>query len=138
VVVRKNITREKGERRLFDEIRYLFYTIADGKPASTISLIGHTATSRICIGSHTTMTAIVLTARQRKQVELRRKTTLDRRIYERLTAVLTVAAGRTPEDVTNLLGIDPSQLSAWLRLFRSEGLEALCTLVDGEPPPANA
>ena len=29
VVVRKNISREKGERRLFDEIRYLFYITND-------------------------------------------------------------------------------------------------------------
>jgi Transposase DDE domain group 1 len=29
VVVRKNITREKGERRLFDEIRYFFYITND-------------------------------------------------------------------------------------------------------------
>src|SRR5262249_23605693 len=29
VVVRKNITREKGERRLFDEVRYFFYITND-------------------------------------------------------------------------------------------------------------
>jgi transposase-like protein len=83
------------------------------------------------------MTSIVLTAEQRKLVERRRKKTLDRRIYERLTAVLAVAAGHTQEDVAKLLGIDPSQLSEWLLLFRSQGLEAFCTLADGEPPPYN-
>jgi transcriptional regulator with XRE-family HTH domain len=83
------------------------------------------------------MTSIVLTAEQRKHAERRRKATLDRRIYERLTALLAVAAGRTQEEVARLLGIDPSQLNEWLLLFRSEGLAALCTLADGEPPPFN-
>jgi transcriptional regulator with XRE-family HTH domain len=83
------------------------------------------------------MTSIVLTAEERKQAERRRKATLDRRIYERLTAVLAVAEGRAPEEVARLLGIDPSQLNEWLLLFRSEGLEALCALADGEPPPYN-
>jgi hypothetical protein len=31
VVVRKNLTVEKGERRLFDDIRYLFYVTNDRK-----------------------------------------------------------------------------------------------------------
>ena len=83
------------------------------------------------------MTLIVLTAEQRKQAERRRKKTLDRRIYERLTAVLAVAEGRTQEDVSKLLGIDPDQLGEWLRVFRTEGMEALCTLAEGEPPPYN-
>jgi Transposase DDE domain group 1 len=34
VVVRKNITREKGERRLFDEIRYFFYVTNDWASAA--------------------------------------------------------------------------------------------------------
>jgi hypothetical protein len=46
---------------------------------------------------------IVLTAEQRKEAERLRKKTLDRRIYQRLTAVLTVAAGHTPEDIAQLL-----------------------------------
>jgi transcriptional regulator with XRE-family HTH domain len=83
------------------------------------------------------MTSIVLTAEQRKQADRRRKATLDRRIYERLTALLAVAAGRTQEEVARLLGIDPSHLNEWLLLFRREGLEALCTLADEEPTPYN-
>jgi Homeodomain-like domain len=56
------------------------------------------------------MKPTVLTAEQRKEVELRRKKTLDRRIYQRLTAVLAVAAGHTPEDIAQLLGVDLTQL----------------------------
>jgi transposase len=83
------------------------------------------------------MKPIVLTAEQRKEVDLRRKKTLDRRIYQRLTAVLTVAAGHTPEDIAQPLGVDLAQLNQWLRVFLTDGLEALCTLADGEPSPSN-
>jgi transposase len=83
------------------------------------------------------MKAIVLTAEQRKEVERRRKKTLDRRMYQRLTAVLAVAAGHTPEDIAQLLGVDLTQLRQWLGVFLNDGLEALCTLAYGEPSPSN-
>jgi transcriptional regulator with XRE-family HTH domain len=83
------------------------------------------------------MKPIVLTAEQRKEAERRRKKTLDRRIYQRLTAVLTVAAGYTPEDIAHLLGVDLAQLSQWLLVFRNDGLEALCTLAADEPNSSN-
>ena len=83
------------------------------------------------------MKAIVLTADQRKEIELRRKKTLDRRIYQRLTAVLAVAAGRTPEVAAHLLGVDLVGLSHWLAVFLHDGLEALCNLGDDEPKPSN-
>jgi len=83
------------------------------------------------------MKLIVLTAEQRKEVERRRKKTLDRRIYQRLTAVLAVAAGHTPEDIAQLLGVDLAQLSQWLLVFRNDGLEALCTLAADEPSSSN-
>jgi len=81
------------------------------------------------------MHPLVLTSEQRRELERRRKKTLDRRIYQRLTAVLTVAAGHSPDDIAHLLGVDLTQLSQWLRVFRNEGLEALCTLADGEQIP---
>jgi hypothetical protein len=81
------------------------------------------------------MTSIVLTAAQRKQIERRCKKTLDRRIYQRLTAVLAVAAGHPPEDIANLLGVDLAQQAQWLRVFLNEGLEALCILAEEEPHP---
>jgi transposase len=80
------------------------------------------------------MKPIVLTAKQRRAIEERRKATLDRRIYQRLTAVLAVAAGQTRAEIAKLLGIGLTQLGAWLRLFRTKGLEALCTLhFKGDP-----
>src|SRR5258707_182931 len=66
------------------------------------------------------MKPLVLTAEQRKEVERRRKKTLDRRIYQRLTAVLTVAAGHPPEDSAQFLGVDLAQINQWL--------DALCAL----------
>jgi transposase len=80
------------------------------------------------------MKPIVLTDEQRKEIERRRKGTLDRRIYQRLTAVLAVAAGKTREEVAELLGTSLSQLGEWLRVYRNEGLDALCTLLyKGDP-----
>ncbi len=79
------------------------------------------------------MKPIALTAQQRKEIERRRKKTPDRRIYQRLTAVLAFAAGHTPEAIAQLLGVDLTQLNRWLRVFLDDGLETLCTLADGEP-----
>ena len=80
------------------------------------------------------MKPIALTVEQRKEIERRRKGTLDRRVYQRLTAVLAVAAGTTREEVADLLGVSLTQLSEWLRVYRNEGLEALCTLHNkGDP-----
>src|SRR5260370_31670016 len=72
------------------------------------------------------MKPIDLTAEQRKEIERRRKETNDRRIYQRLTAVLAVAAGKTREEVAALLGVSLSQLGEWLRVYRNKGLDALC------------
>src|SRR3954447_21859911 len=80
------------------------------------------------------MKLIVLTPEERREIEQRRKGTLDRRTYQRLTAVLAVAAGKSREEVAELLGVSLSQLGEWLRIFRNEGLEALCTLdYKGDP-----
>jgi len=80
------------------------------------------------------MKPIVLTAEQKKEIERRRKGTLDRRVYQRLTAVLAVGAGKTRQEVAQLLGIGLSQLSDWLRVFRNKGLDALCEIhYKGDP-----
>ena len=84
------------------------------------------------------MTSIVLTAQQRKQIERRCQKTLDRRIYQRLIAVLAVAAGHPPpEEIANLLGVALTQQAQWLRVFLNQGLESLCILAEEEPHPTN-
>jgi transposase len=80
------------------------------------------------------MKPLVLAPQQRREIERRRKGTLDRRVYQRLTAVLTVAEGKSREEVAHLLGIGLSQLGEWLRVYRNKGLDALCTLhYKGDP-----
>src|SRR4051812_41491050 len=80
------------------------------------------------------MKPIQLTSEQRQEIDRRRKASHDRRLYERLTAVLAVAAGRTRVDVADLLGVSLTQLGDWLRIFRNQGLDALCTLHNkGDP-----
>jgi transposase len=81
------------------------------------------------------MKPIVLTAEQRRQIDRRRKGTLDRRVYQRLTAVLAVAADNSRrEEVAELLGIGLTQLGEWLRVFRNKGIDALCTFhYKGDP-----
>jgi len=80
------------------------------------------------------MKPITLTPEQRKAIQRRRKETLDRRVYQRLTAVLAVAADKTREEVAELLGVSLSQLGEWLRIFRNEGLAALCEIHNkGDP-----
>jgi transposase len=80
------------------------------------------------------MKPIELTAGQRKEIERRRKDSLDRRVYQRLTAVLAVAGGKTREEVAEFLGVSLSQLGEWLRVFRNDGLDSLCAIHNkGDP-----
>ena len=80
------------------------------------------------------MKPMELTREEQKEIERRRKATLDRRLYQRLTAVLAVAAGKTRGEVADLLGVGLTQLGEWLRLFRKEGLDALCDIHNQSDP----
>src|SRR3954447_10379712 len=73
------------------------------------------------------MKTIDLTPQQRKDLEERRRHAQDRRIYQRLSAVLWIDAGRTREEVAQLVGVSTRQVGQWLRIFRNKGLEPLCT-----------
>src|SRR5437660_9188670 len=85
------------------------------------------------------MKPIALTPEQRRPLERRRKRTLARRVYQRLTAVLTVAEGNSREEVAHLLGIGLTQLGEWLRVYRNKGLDALCALhYKGDPGKLSA
>jgi transposase len=77
---------------------------------------------------------IVLTPGQRREIERRCKGTLDRRVYQRLSAVLAVAAGKSREEVAEWLRVSLSQLGEWFRVFRNRGFDALCALhYKGDP-----
>jgi transposase len=74
------------------------------------------------------MKIIRLTDQQRRDIGERRRQAQDRRIYQRLSAVLWCDAGRTREEVAELLGVSTRQVGDWLRIFRNKGLDELCTL----------
>jgi transposase len=72
--------------------------------------------------------ALTLEPQVRQEIERRRRKTHDKRIAQRLSALLWVAEGRTQHEAAELLGVTQRQVRKWLRLFRTKGLEALCTL----------
>src|SRR3954466_3164273 len=80
------------------------------------------------------MKTIQLTLQQRKDIGERRRHAPDRRIYQRLSAVLWSDDGRTREEIAELLGISTRQVGQWFRIFRNKGLDELCTLhYQGDP-----
>ena len=72
--------------------------------------------------------ALTLEPPVRQEIERRRRNTHDKRIAQRLSAVLWVAEGKRQHEVAKLLGVTERQVRKWLRTYRTLGLEALCTL----------
>src|SRR3954469_6227284 len=80
------------------------------------------------------MKTIRLTPRQRKAIGERRRHAPDRRVYQRLSAVLRSDDGRTREEIAELVGASTRQVGQWLRIFRNQGLDELGTLpYQGDP-----
>jgi transposase len=80
------------------------------------------------------MKTIQLTPQQRKDISDRRRQAQDRRVYQRLSAVLWSDDGRTREEIADLVGVSTRQVGQWLRIFRNKGLDELCTLhYQGDP-----
>ena len=80
------------------------------------------------------MKTIQLTRQQRNDISDRRRQARDRRIYQRLSAVLWSDAGRTREEIAELVGVSTRQVGQWFRIFRNKGLDQLCTLhYQGDP-----
>jgi transposase len=74
------------------------------------------------------MKTIVLSDKQRQEIQQRRRQASDRRIFQRLSTLLWIDEGRTREEVAELLGVTSRQVGDWLRIFRNKGLDELCTL----------
>jgi transposase len=72
--------------------------------------------------------ALTLEPPVRQEIERRRRKTHDKRIAQRLSAVLWVADGKQQHEVAKLLGVTERQVRKWLRTYRTQGLEALGTL----------
>src|SRR5919112_6548303 len=80
------------------------------------------------------MKTIQLTPLQRQDISDRRRHAEDRRIFQRLSAVLWSDDGRTREEIAELLGVATRQVGQWLRIFRNKGLDELTTLhYQGDP-----
>src|SRR5512143_2371183 len=69
--------------------------------------------------------AATLEPQVRQEIERRRRKTHDKRIAQRLSAVLGIADGWTQHEVADLLGVTQRQVRKWLRVYRTQGLEAL-------------
>jgi transposase len=77
---------------------------------------------------------LVLDASTRTEIVSRRRYALDKRVANRLSAVLWAADGRSQREVADLLGVTPRQVRKWLQRFRTHGLDALRTLgLSGDP-----
>jgi transposase len=74
------------------------------------------------------MKTIALSAKRRQEIQDRRRQADDRRIFQRLSALLWIDEGRTREEVADLLGVSSRQVGDWLRIYRNKGLDELCTL----------
>jgi transposase len=71
---------------------------------------------------------------QRKKIEKFRRQEKDARLHNRLSALLWLGQGRTPEEVAELLGVCPRTVRTWLHLYQRGGLEALRNLdYQGDP-----
>src|SRR5947209_10099277 len=69
-----------------------------------------------------------LDANLRQKIEKRRRQERDARIWRRLSALLWLGGGATAEEVAARLGISARQVRKWLKMFRTQGLDALCQL----------
>jgi transposase len=80
------------------------------------------------------MKTIRLSPQQREAIGERRRHAPDRRIYQRLSAVLWSDDGRTREEIAGLAGVSTRQVGQWFRIYRNKGLDELCALhYQGDP-----
>jgi transposase len=76
----------------------------------------------------------VLDTLLRKKIEKLRRQERDARIHRRLSALLWLAKGHTPEEVADLLDVCPRTIRNWVALFQDQGLAALRSLeYKGDP-----
>jgi transposase len=68
-----------------------------------------------------------LTRSQREELWRRYKQTEDRRVSERLHAILLLDEGRSATDVSAILHLHPKTLKRWIRTFATSGVDAVCT-----------
>lgn len=69
-----------------------------------------------------------LTRSQREELWRRYKQTDERRVAERVHAILLLDEGRSAHEVSAILHLHPKTLKRWIRIFAASGIDALCTL----------
>jgi transposase len=70
----------------------------------------------------------------RKKFEKLRRKEKDVRRHNRLSALLWLGQGRSPDEVAELLGVCPRTVHNWLQLYQGGGLQGLLTLeYQGDP-----
>jgi transposase len=70
----------------------------------------------------------------RKKIEKLRRKERDARVHRRLSALLWLNKGHSPDEVAELLDVCPRTIRNWVATFQSEGLDALCSLdYQGDP-----
>jgi transposase len=77
-----------------------------------------------------------LSRNQRDELERRYKQTRERRISERMQAILLLDAGHNREQTARILQVSPKTITRWVRIFVHAGLETLCTLPEGNTDAA--
>jgi transposase len=75
-----------------------------------------------------TTAAFALATLVRKKIEKHRREAKDARIHQRLSALLWLNDGHTPEQIATLLGVCSRTICNWRDLYLSKGLDALRTL----------
>jgi transposase len=76
-----------------------------------------------------------LSHKQRDDLERRYKQTSERRISERIQAILLLDAGHNREQVARILRINPKTITRWIHIFVHSGIDTLCTLQSGGNEP---
>jgi transposase len=69
----------------------------------------------------------ILTRSQRDDLWRRYKQTSDRRVAERLHAILLLDDGRSAYEVSAILHLHPKTLKRWVKIFATSGVEGLST-----------
>ncbi|MEI8164896.1 MAG: winged helix-turn-helix domain-containing protein [Chloroflexales bacterium] len=72
-----------------------------------------------------------LTRSQRDDLERRDKQTPERRISERIQAILLLDAGHNREQVARILHVNAKTITRWVQIFVRSGMDILCTLQSG-------
>jgi transposase len=67
---------------------------------------------------------------ERKRIEKRRDQESDKRIFRRLSALLSLDDGCSQEEVARFLGTTARTVRRWIKIYGKAGLEGLCVLAN--------